>query len=527
MSLKNRILDISLLLLIVGFFSTAFSQTATDSLRAARASALREMLGTIEGVAKESAQIFKTKEGYLRFVGAPPSTHFAVAPGTPQEAADAFLQKHCNLFVNVSPAVGFDNTRIKTRDGRSYVRYRQTYAGLEVFGAEVIVQVNAAGGIAAVMSDIMRDTQALDTGVVSLNPTIDDLTAQDKAVEFLGGQHKQLEFEASPATLMIFDPLVVGRKGEAQLVWEMEIVSVDEKPVAEFVLVDAHSGNIAFHYSLVFAAGNPNRRIYDYSEVGIDPWPPESPSGEPDRGEGGDETEIDDIDNAYDYLGDTYDFYWTNHERDSYDGEGADLIAAVLFVKEGGGAWWVNDEYFNWVDESYILICEGMVADDVVGHEFTHGVTFSESDLIYSGESGAITESFSDMWGEWIDQTYDHDDDDDSDGVKWYLCEDWVSEPWPWRRMNDPILCKTSSIYGDDFGDVPQPDRYNSDYYYREGSPYFPEYHGHDYHGVHHNLGVGNKLCYLLTDGNTFNEHTVWGMDISKTANLFYECQTG
>jgi len=150
-----------------------------------------------------------------------------------------------------------------------------------------------------------------------------------------------------------------------------------------------------------------------------------------------------------------------------------------------------------------------------VGHEFTHGVTERESELIYSNESGAITESLSDMWGEWIDQT--NGAGNDSSAVKWYLFEDWASDPWPWRRMDDPTLCKTSSWYGTNFGDIPQPDRlYGPGWYY--GSQ--------DHYGVHHNLGVGNKLCYLLTDGGDFNGYTISGMGISKTADLFYKCQT-
>jgi len=81
MPLKKRILVISLLpILIIIFSGRAFGQTPPDSARAERASALRELLGSIEGVAKESPHIFKTKEGYLRFVGVPPLTHFPVDP---------------------------------------------------------------------------------------------------------------------------------------------------------------------------------------------------------------------------------------------------------------------------------------------------------------------------------------------------------------------------------------------------------------------------------------------------------------
>ena len=43
-----------------------------------------------------------------------------------------------------------------------------------------------------------------------------------------------------------------------------------------------------------------------------------------------------------------------------------------------------------------------------------------------------------------------------------------------------------------------------------------------DLGGVHANCGVGNKLIYLLTDGDTFNGQNVKGMGISKVADLFY-----
>ena len=42
-------------------------------------------------------------------------------------------------------------------------------------------------------------------------------------------------------------------------------------------------------------------------------------------------------------------------------------------------------------------------ADDVVGHEMTHGVTERTSNLVYWGQSGAMNESISDIMGEIID----------------------------------------------------------------------------------------------------------------------------
>lgn len=473
MSAKERIIICAVVVwLWVSFSRIGFAGAVGNDARAVRTSALKDLITSVEGTPKEPARIFKTKDGYLRFIGAAPSTYFAVATGTPEEMADAFLGKWRNLFVNKSSSVEFQKIRVKTQNGRSYVRYQQIYAGLEVFAAEMIVQVNSSGGIDAVISDIMRDTGALDTKNVLLEPAIDALTAQKKGIEFLSEQHKKLEFEASAPALMIYAPEVVGNKGVARLVWQMQVVNVGEPLVKENVFIDAHSGEIAFHYSLIYSAMN--RQIYDCNS-GI--WYYEN-SNWP--------TGIPDVDQAYDYLGDTYHFYDVNHGRDSYDDAGANLVAFVRHNMSGA----------SWSGGS-MTIGEGFATDDVIGHEFTHGVTECESALIpNSGESGAINESFCDMWGEWIDQT----NGDDAPEVKWYIGEDTIVGSF--RNMKNPH----------EFDD---PELLYEQDYWDWGS------------NVHKNKGVGNKLCYLLTDGDYFRGHTITGMGISKTADLFYECQTG
>jgi len=84
MSLKKSILFIlSLIIFTVSVSICAFGQTLPDAERTGRALALRDLLQSIEGVAEEPPRVYKTAEGYLRFIGAPPSTYFAVAPGPP------------------------------------------------------------------------------------------------------------------------------------------------------------------------------------------------------------------------------------------------------------------------------------------------------------------------------------------------------------------------------------------------------------------------------------------------------------
>ncbi len=157
--MQRRILYVSfLVILVISFSSMAFGQSPSKVPRKARELQLEELRASINSAAKEPARAFKTKEGYLRFIGAPPTTHFAVEPskrGIAREAASAFLQKWRNLFVKDNPAVEFSVNRINTHESRSYVRYRQMYAGLPIRSAEIIVQVNSQGGIEVVVSDIM------------------------------------------------------------------------------------------------------------------------------------------------------------------------------------------------------------------------------------------------------------------------------------------------------------------------------------------------------------------------------------
>lgn len=337
----------------------------------------------------------------------------------------------------------------------------------------MVVKVNETGGIDAVMSDIMRDTQALDTGKISLNPSIDSLTAQEKAIEWLAAYHAQLEFEASDPELMIFDPPVVGWKGPTKLVWHIDVRNVGELRVQEFVLVDAHDGTIAFTYSRICYALI-NREIKD-SETGIwyyewSDWP----------------TEIEDVDLAYEYLEDTYYFFWDHHERDGYDGTGNEPEKA-----------WVNyDGWSHWAGD-HMKLGPGDAIDDIVGHEFAHGVSDTNPcGLGYThNEAGAINEMFSDIWGEFIDQeNLVSKTGNDLPGDKWLLFEDLGTA---WRDMEDPPTQRNG----------PAPDRMNSPYWYPlcqfPDCPPCDEKPGDSkYCFTHRNNGVGNKLCYLLTDGS-------------------------
>jgi Zn-dependent metalloprotease len=492
--MKKTIL-FSLLLL----FLSAVSAPAQDDEKEAISQKIDAVLQSVHGPASaaakgqkatnEAPRFSRSDDGYLRFLGAPARRHFSVTSvvhGDAEATARNFLAEHKAAFGITSKALGLKTLKIKTKGKRNYVRFQQTYAEIPAFASEIIVQLNKSGGVEYVLSDIMRQAEDLDNGNIPIVPSIPASEAEQAAISLMAEENPASELEASAAALMIYQPSVVGNTGPTRLVWQTTVVSVSGPLVDEFILVDAHTGEIALHYSLIKNAKY--REIYDANNTTTILGILRRAEGDPPFGQA-------DVDDAYDYLGDTYDFYSSYHDRNSIDDAGMTMSATVRYCYPLDPCPWPNAAWFPDVKRMYFG--EGFAVDDVTAHELTHGVTEYESALLYMNESGAINESFSDMWGEWVDQL--NGSGDDSPSVKWLMGEDIGA----FRDMANP------PAYGD-------PDRMGSPNWYN--GPF-------DNGGVHTNSGVGNKLCYLLTDGNDFNGHTVTGMGIADTAELFYEVQ--
>jgi hypothetical protein len=209
---------------------------------------LQDLLATLEGQSAERPTI-RMKWGYAHFL-ATPGTHFAVDPdyrGPPEKAANWFLQQWRDLFVSASSAVSFELSRISVSalTSRSNVRFRQEYASLQIYDAEITIEVGQDGSIETVISGIQSDTSPLDTGTVSLTPSMDAATAQDKAIAFFAERYQGRTLEASAPVLMIYAPSVLGFGGPIRLVWNVEVRGVSE------VLVDARDGEIVLWIPLL------------------------------------------------------------------------------------------------------------------------------------------------------------------------------------------------------------------------------------------------------------------------------------
>lgn len=214
--------------------------------------------------------------------------------------------------------------------------------------------------------------------------------------------------------------------------------------------------------------GHPNRTIYDQRHS-TDQTP-----GVAMRAEGQPAVDDKSVNQAYDGLGATYDFYWTTFERDSIDGQGLPMLGGVHFGTDYDNAFW-DGRYMFFGDGDSQMLTDTTAGIDVIGHELTHGVTQNEANLTYSGQSGALNESISDVFGIMV---MDRKLDRDVTQSTWLIGADIVGpELQPaLRSMKDP---GTANPYDEQPADM--------DHYIPGGD-------------VHLNSGIPNKaFCVVAT----------------------------
>jgi hypothetical protein len=300
----------------------------------------------------------------------------------------------------------------------------------------------------------------------------------------------EAEIDTTEPELWIYDErLLVRSERPQELVWRIDVSPPYLSAINELVLVNAQTGAVSLHFNQIDSALN--RTIYNNNNTfsGL-------PGLGPVRTEGGPVHAVTDVNEAYDHAGDTYNFYLTNHGRDSLDGAGMGLVSTVRYCEPTFPCPY-NNAFWNGSQMAY---GDGLTSDDTVGHELTHGVTQFTSNLFYYYQSGAINESLSDVWGEFID--LGNGAGTDTPAVRWLLFEDDTGGAS--RNMSNPPA----------FGD---PDKMTSGNYWTTAA---------DSGGVHTNSGINNKAAYLMVDGGTFNGKTVTAMGITKVAKIYYEAQT-
>ncbi|MEV4703438.1 M4 family metallopeptidase [Actinoplanes sp. NPDC049316] len=140
------------------------------------------------------------------------------------------------------------------------------------------------------------------------------------------------------------------------------------------------------------------------------------------------------------------DYYKAVLQRDGIDGQGMVLVSMVNTTASGFGAPPVLKNAFwsqgrMWYGQ--VRAADGRLVSlsrflDVIGHELTHGVIETTSNLVYATQSGALNESFADIAGVIINNWYTAPDRDDVGTWTWEIGAGLGPDGEPLRDFADP-----------------------------------------------------------------------------------------
>ncbi|GLZ53047.1 metalloprotease [Actinomycetospora sp. NBRC 106378] len=111
------------------------------------------------------------------------------------------------------------------------------------------------------------------------------------------------------------------------------------------------------------------------------------------------------VNEAYDNAATTVAFYRDVLGRESIDGRGLDLVSSVHFGQRYDNAFWTGEQMVYGDGGGGTFVAGALTRSlDVIAHELTHGVTQYTANLVYEAQSGALNESFSDVFGILVKQ---------------------------------------------------------------------------------------------------------------------------
>ena len=241
------------------------------------------------------------------------------------------------------------------------------------------------------------------------------------------------------------------------------------------------------------------REIYDGQEKAGLP-------GKLARKEGDGEHSDATVNEAYDGAGAVFDLYAKEFGRDSLDGNGMKLVATVHHRRKYNNAFW-NGEQMAYGDGDGVIFVK-FTELSVIAHEMSHGVVQFSGGLRYTGQSGALNESFADCFGAMIQQYRLGQESCEGDWLigKGILGPDIRGVAL--RSMKAPGTAYSDATLGQD----PQP--YHMDFYVDTTD---------DNGGVHINSGIPNHAFYLYCQylgGNSWQKAgQVWYQALQRLNN--------
>lgn len=457
----------------------------------------------------------------VRFLASP----MLIAPLDPRapksepaaELARRFLASSRELFLLQDP--GSELRVLREEDdglGGRVVRFQQTYGGLEVWPAQLTANISGHGHLTTV------------TGAYAPTPAALDLTSQVTPVEALARAAQKIG-ASSPAEVKVHSSprlkIYTEKSREPVLSYETVLAANGRH---ERIFVDARSGEVLAAISEicdaaatgsgtdilnqpkplnVYASGSPAKYyLYDTSKPMFSGTPlTTSAKGYIEIQNGSDRAspariasnnlvggyDSEGVSAAYN-LSKVYDFYLNQLGRNSWDGNGASILAFVRVPNPDGSpsdnAYWFGQFMVFGAGDRWAA------SSDAVAHEITHAVVQETAGLIYQGESGAINESMADVFGE------SHE--------RWlYGANDWLFGS---QLRNGAIGGAHRSLSEPLRGSPKQPSKM-SEFVITD----------QDDGGVHINSGIPNRAFYLLAEGLPSG-----GIGLTAARNIFWRALT-
>ncbi|MBX7233932.1 MAG: M4 family metallopeptidase [Caldilineales bacterium] len=387
----------------------------------------------------------------------------------PNTTAFGILDRYATIFGMVAPA---QELRVEQTDvdeiGMTHITMQQIYQGVEVYNATVKVHLSADGqSVAAIGNQYVPGIQ-----LSSVQPAV---TADDA----LAMAHQALpggKLLAAPV-LVVYVRLMENPGATARLAWIIELRD-DAIPSRNVYVIDAQTGDIndvldRLYQGAVTEIAVPtarNRETYDANHGTSLP-------GTLRRRENDGPVGDRDVDNAHDFAGTTYNYFKNTHNRDSFDDAGAKIISTVHYSRNYANAFW---------NGAQMVYGDDFPVNDVVAHELTHAVTERTANLEYRWQSGALNESFSDIFGAMIDR------------------EDWLMG----EDLPDDALGGREAIR-----DLSDPKRFGQPDHVRDWVET-----SSDNCGVHTNSGIPNKAFFNIAT------HAAVGKD--RAERIFFRALT-
>ncbi len=452
----------------------------------------------VQGLRRLQANSTETVRARFRN-GVPRFVHARVPTGgtasDPLSQARAYLNAYKDLYRITDATSQFRLEGHSADRYGSHLAFQQVHNGVPVFGSDVRIHITntvLSSASAAYVPELSLSTVPSATMGVAERVAITDVLSSTPGITVtVVGQTSLVVFDRSIWANVPPDP---------RLAWQVNVRGEGDWSY----FVDAQNGAVLGRISRdaddrdleLFDARNqrgswcwnnplddPSILLYDESGWVSDRFAPE-----PDE------------ENAYNYIRQVYDFYRELGQR-SYDDEDTqiEMFMNVLFPASiRPNAMWRSCG-------DLIEFSPGWAVQDVAGHEFTHGVTQYSAELVYEDEPGALNESFSDIFGEFIE---------------WYATgtADWLNGTnlpgGAIRSLANPPIFTTQ--LGNPF-----PDTYAN--YVQTNM---------DSGGVHINSSIGNKAAWLisqcgLSGVNIFNGVTVTGICIPDAQRIFFDALAG